>query len=167
MSRAVLSIGSNLGDRRAHLQSVLDGLGMLVTACSEVHETAPWGGVEQQDFLNAVLIAEDPDRGPHDWLRAAHELEAAAQRERGVRWGPRSLDVDVLDCDGACSDDPELTLPHPRAHLRAFVLAPWAEVDPVAVVPGRGSVSALLAGLADVERSGVRRRVDLALVRRR
>lgn len=163
MSRTVLGMGSNLGDRLAHLQSVLHGLGPVVVACSSVYETAPWGGVEQQNFLNAVLIAQDPARGPHEWLQVAHELETAAQRERGVRWGPRSLDVDILDCDGARSLDPELTLPHPRAHLRAFVLAPWTEIDPAAVVSGCGSAVALLAGLPPDERSGVRRRADLVL----
>lgn len=167
MSRAVLGVGSNLGDRLAHLQSVLDGLGPVVVACSSVYETAPWGGVEQQNFLNAVLIAQDPARGPRDWLGAAQELETAAQRERDVRWGPRSLDVDILDCDGARSPDPDLTLPHPRAHVRAFVLAPWTEIDPAALVPGHGSAAALLAGLPHDERTGVRRRGDLTLGRRR
>lgn len=165
MSRAVLSVGSNLGDRLAHLQGVLDGLGRAVVACSSVCSTAPWGGVEQQDFLNAVLVVEDPARDAAAWLRAGRALEEAARRERRTRWGPRTLDVDVLDCDGLVSDDPELLLPHPRAHERAFVLVPWAEVDPGAVVVGRGSVQDLLAVLDPAERAGVHR-TGLVLVRR-
>ncbi|GAB2933953.1 2-amino-4-hydroxy-6-hydroxymethyldihydropteridine diphosphokinase [Rhodococcus aerolatus] len=156
MTRAVLSIGSNLGDRVGHLQSVLDALGPAVTAVSGVHETAPWGGVEQQDFANAVLLVDDPGRDARGWLAAGQDLERAAQRVREVRWGPRSLDVDVVDCEGTRSDDPELTLPHPRAHLRAFVLVPWLEVDPAAVLVGHGPVADLLAGLDPAERAGVR-----------
>lgn len=165
MTRAVLSIGSNVGDRLAHLQSVLDGLGSAVRACSSVYSTAPWGGVAQQDFLNAVLVADDPGRDAGGWLRTAQALERAAQRERAVRWGPRTLDVDVLDCDAVVREDPQLVLPHPRAHERAFVLVPWAEVDPVAVVAGRGPVAALLEQLDPAERAGVQRS-ELALVRR-
>ncbi|PJE16263.1 MAG: 2-amino-4-hydroxy-6-hydroxymethyldihydropteridine diphosphokinase [Mycobacterium sp.] len=136
MTRAVLSIGSNLGDRLAHLQSVVEGLGDAVVAVSPVYETDPWGGVEQEPFLNAVLIAEDPARDPHAWLRRAHEMEQAAGRVRERRWGPRTLDVDLVACYGPQGqitvDDRDLTLPHPRAHLRAFVLVPWLDVDPAA-----------------------------------
>ena len=165
MSRAVLSIGSNLGDRAGHLQSVLDELGDAVTAVSPVYETAPWGGVDQQDFANAVLLVADDARTAADWLAAGQRLEVAAQRVRRVRWGPRSLDVDVVDCDGQHRADPELTLPHPRAHLRAFVLRPWLDVDPDAVLPGHGPVRDLLAGLDEAERAGVRPGAD-GLVRR-
>jgi 2-amino-4-hydroxy-6-hydroxymethyldihydropteridine diphosphokinase len=165
VSRAVLSIGSNLGDRLAHLQSVVDGFGGAVRACSSVYSTAPWGGVQQQDFLNAVLVVEDPERDAVAWLRAGQGLEDTAQRARPLRWGPRTLDVDVLDCDGTVSEDPELLLPHPRAHERAFVLVPWVEVDPAAVVPGRGSAAELLAGLDPAERAGVHRS-ELVLVPR-
>ena len=90
MSRVVLSIGSNLGDRLARLQSVVDGLGDAVRAVSPVYETDPWGGVEQGPFLNAVLIADDPALDGHGWLRCAQELEVAADRVRGERWGPRT-----------------------------------------------------------------------------
>lgn len=161
----MLSVGSNLGDRLAHLQSVVDELGWAVRACSSVYSTAPWGGVEQQDFLNAVLVVDDPARDALDWLRAGQALERAAERERPVRWGPRTLDVDVVDCDGAVSINPELVLPHPRAHERAFVLIPWAEADPAAVVTGHGSVAELIAGLDLAERAGVHRS-ELVLVRR-
>jgi len=156
VTRAVLSVGSNLGDRVAHLRSVVDGLGPAVRAVSGVYETAPWGGVEQQDFANAVLLVDDPARDARGWLAAGQALEQAAERVREVRWGPRSLDVDVVDCEGLRSDDPELTLPHPRAHLRAFVLVPWLDVDPDAVLAGHGRVADLLAALDADERAGVR-----------
>ena len=160
MSRAVLSIGSNLGDRLGHLRSVVDGVRAL--AVSPVYETPPWGGVEQGDYLNAVLVADDPDLDARGWLHRAHELEDAAGRVRAVRWGPRTLDVDLLDVDGLRSADPDLTLPHPYAHERAFVLLPWADVQPDAELPGHGRV-ADRAARADA--AGVRRRDDLELRR--
>ncbi|HEY7103586.1 MAG TPA: 2-amino-4-hydroxy-6-hydroxymethyldihydropteridine diphosphokinase [Mycobacteriales bacterium] len=160
MSRAVLSIGSNLGDRLAHLRSVVAALHPV--AVSPVYETAPWGGVEQDDYLNAIVVVDDPGTDAYGWLTGARALERAAGRTREVRWGPRTLDVDVIDVDGGTSADPELTLPHPRAHDRAFVLVPWAEADPDAVLPGRGRVADLVAGLAPADRSDVRR-TDLEL----
>lgn len=164
MSTAVLSIGSNLGDRLGRLQSAVDGLGDAVRARSGVYETEPWGGVDQAPFLNAVLLVDDVRRDAHGWLRCAHELEDAAQRIRGQRWGPRSLDVDVISCHGSdgtevLSRDEGLTLPHPLAHLRAFVLVPWLAIEPAAVlsVAGRQQrVAALLAELDPVDRAGVR-----------
>src|SRR3546814_220615 len=113
MTRAVLSIGSNIGDSVAHLQSVVDGLGSAVVAVSPVYSTAPWGGVEQQDFYNAVVVVDDPEADAAEWLRRSQALEEAADRVREQRWGPRSLDVDVVDCEGVVSSDPVLTLPHP------------------------------------------------------
>ncbi len=170
MSRAVLSIGSNLGDRLAHLRSVVDGLADALVAVSPVYETAPWGGVEQPDFLNAVLIVADPEVDAWGWLRRGQRLERAAGRDRTdeVRWGPRTLDVDVVHVEGVRSEDPELLLPHPAAAGRAFVLVPWSDVEPDAVLPGHGPVAELLARLraelpagADL---GLRRRDDLVLV---
>jgi 2-amino-4-hydroxy-6-hydroxymethyldihydropteridine diphosphokinase len=158
--RAVLSIGSNLGDRLGHLQSVLAELGPRVVAVSAVYETDPWGGVDQDDFLNAVVLVDDPALDAAGWLAEAHRLEDAAGRTREVRWGPRSLDVDIVTADGVRSDDPDLTLPHPRAYERTFVLVPWLDVDPAAAIPGRGTVAALAAGL---DQSEVRRRTDLSL----
>jgi 2-amino-4-hydroxy-6-hydroxymethyldihydropteridine diphosphokinase len=162
MTRVVLSIGSNLGDRLARLQSVVDGLGDAVLAVSPVYETAPWGGVEQAPFLNAVLIADDPGCDGQGWLRRAQDFERAAGRVRGERWGPRTLDVDLI----ACYDDteviarePNLTLPHPLAHLRAFVMVPWLTVDPDAqltVAGGPRPVAGLLAELEPADREGVR-----------
>jgi 2-amino-4-hydroxy-6-hydroxymethyldihydropteridine diphosphokinase len=174
MTRAVLSIGSNLGDRLTHLQSVVDALGADVVGISPVYQTAPWGPVPQSDFLNAVVIAQG--REPWEWLTVAHRLEQSRERVRGERWGPRTLDVDVISCrqgldDTAAttevlSDDAELTLPHPRAHQRAFVLVPWLALEPEAVLTVEGQlrpVAELVAGLAAAERDGVLR-VDDTLI---
>ncbi|OBK12746.1 2-amino-4-hydroxy-6-hydroxymethyldihydropteridine diphosphokinase [Mycobacterium asiaticum] len=158
MTRVVLSIGSNLGDRMAQLQSVIAGLGEAVTAVSRVYETDPWGGVEQGPFLNAVVIAEDSARDAYSWLRRAQEFECAARRKREVRWGPRTLDVDLIACydeHGEITlDERELTLPHPRARVRAFVLVPWLDADPTAELDR--PVRDLLAELDPAERAGVR-----------
>jgi 2-amino-4-hydroxy-6-hydroxymethyldihydropteridine diphosphokinase len=152
LTRAVLSLGANLGDRAAALRTALialkdDGL----VARSTLYETPPWGPVEQPPYLNAIAVV----RGPRDaaaWLARAHELEQAAGRTREVRFGPRTLDVDVITVTGddgtpVLSDDPALTLPHPRAHERAFVLVPWLTLEPTAVLPGHGSVADLVAAL--------------------
>jgi 2-amino-4-hydroxy-6-hydroxymethyldihydropteridine diphosphokinase len=169
MSTVVLSIGSNLGDRLAHLQSVVDGLGDRVRAVSPVYETDPWGGVEQDAFLNAVVIADDPALDGPAWLRLGQDLENAAHRVRAQRWGPRSLDVDLVSCrDGdreVISDDDDLTLPHPLAHVRAFVLVPWLAVAPDDSLTVSGtprSLADLLAGLDPADRDGVRA-TDLVL----
>lgn len=151
MSTAVLSIGSNVGDSVAHLRSVVSALDARLTAASSIYRTAPWGGVDQQPFLNAVLVAVDPSWQPRDWLAFAQRCESAARRTRGVRWGPRTLDVDVIAVQDAggravAQDDPVLTLPHPRAFQRAFVLAPWAEVQPAAALP-QGAIVDLLRDL--------------------
>jgi 2-amino-4-hydroxy-6-hydroxymethyldihydropteridine diphosphokinase len=166
VTAVVLSIGSNLGDRLARLQSVLDGLGGTVAAVSPVYETAAWGGVEQGPFLNAVLIAEDGALDGHGWLRCAQEMEEAADRVRGQRWGPRTLDVDLISCyETSPAGDTEvtsleagLTLPHPLAHLRAFVLIPWLAVDPDAeltVAGGKQPCAKLLAQLDAADRDSV------------
>jgi 2-amino-4-hydroxy-6-hydroxymethyldihydropteridine diphosphokinase len=169
VTRAVLSIGSNLGDRLANLQSVVDGLAGAVRAVSPVYETAPWGGVEQGAFLNAVVIADDPARDCRGWLRRGQELERAAQRVRDERWGPRTLDVDIVAChDGGReirSRDADLTLPHPLAHQRAFVLIPWLAADrdaSLTVDDVPRPVEELLAGLDAADRDGVHR-TDLVL----
>jgi len=163
VSRAVLSLGSNLGDRFAYLRGAVAGFGSAVVAASPVYETAPWGGVEQPDFLNAVLIVDDPAVDHWGWLRRGQELERAAERVREVRWGPRTLDVDVVTVDGVTSDDPELLLPHPGTPERATVLVPWLDVEPDAVLPGHGRVADLLAALPAGEAETVRPRPDLVL----
>jgi 2-amino-4-hydroxy-6-hydroxymethyldihydropteridine diphosphokinase len=156
MTRAVLSLGANLGDRAATLAEALDGLATDgVVACSALFETPPWGPVEQPPYLNAIAVVDGP-RDAAGWLARAHELEQAAGRTRAVRWGARTLDVDVVAVTAAdgtpvVSDDPRLTLPHPRAHERAFVLVPWASLDPAAVLPGHGPVAGLLAALPPEE----------------
>jgi 2-amino-4-hydroxy-6-hydroxymethyldihydropteridine diphosphokinase len=153
----VLALGSNLGDRLANLQGGVDALcagpGLEDVAVSPVYETAPVGGPAQPDYLNAVLTARTslPARAVLDRGRAA---ENALRRVRGRRWGPRTLDVDVIVYGDEISGDPELTLPHPRAHERAFVLAPWHDLDPGAAIPGQGPVAGLLAAAGT---AGVRR----------
>ena len=162
MSRAVLSIGSNLGDRAAALQSAVDAMRPWVRAVSPVYETAPWGPVPQDDYLNAVVIVDDDASSARDWLILAQRAERDAGRVRDVRWGPRTLDVDVVDVDGMVSDDPELTLPHPRAAERAFVLVPWLDVDATATLHGH-TVHELVAALPAEELAGLRRRDDLVV----
>ncbi len=163
MSRVVLSIGSNLGDRMARLQAAVDGLGSSVRALSPVYETDAWGGVEQGPFLNAIVVAEDPELDGHGWLRKAQALEQANERVREQKWGPRTLDVDLVCChEGETeifSRDEGLTLPHAMAHLRAFVLIPWLAVEPDAVLTVAGQsrpVERLLGELDAAERDGVR-----------
>ena len=163
MTAVVLALGSNLGDRQDILQGALDAIvglpGVRVTAVSPVYQTVPVGGPAQPDYLNAVVLAETA-LPPRELLDRLHEIEAAFDRVRVVRWGPRTLDIDIIVVGGERSDDPQLTLPHPRAHERAFVLAPWRDVDPDAVLPGHGPVSEVLAKAGH---SGIRRS-NLSLV---
>lgn len=147
MSRAVLSLGSNLGDRRRHLADAVHALGDDVVAVSAIYRTPPWGPVVQDDYFNLVLMASSPELDAYGWLGRCRELERAAGRVRDIRWGPRTLDADVIVVDDVQSVDPDLLLPHPRAYERAFVLVPWAELEPDAVLPGRGPIAELLAGL--------------------
>lgn len=131
--RAYLGIGSNLGDRLANLQTAVDGLaaidGLAIVAVSPVYETAPVGGPEQSDFLNAV-VAVDTALSPRRLLEIAHRLEATAQRVRRERWGPRTLDVDVLLVGTKEVHEPDLEVPHPRMWERAFVTVPLSDLDP-------------------------------------
>ena len=152
---AVLALGANLGDREGTLRSAVEALGavdgVVVDAVSPVFATRPVGGPEQPDYANAVALVTTT-LSPHLLLHATQAIEAAHGRERTVRWGPRTLDIDVIRYGDVLSDDPELQLPHPRAHERAFVLAPWLAVDPEAWLPGedgRRSVAELLRTAAD------------------
>lgn len=156
MSRAVLSLGSNMDDPVAHLRSAVSALSPYLVSVSPLYSTPPWGGVEQADFYNAAVIVADPGARPAEWLRRSQDCERAAGRVRDVRWGPRTLDVDVISVDEVISDDPELTLPHPRAHLRAFVLLPWWTLDPEARIPGRGTVLEAMQALPAGELDAVR-----------
>ncbi|GAT70330.1 2-amino-4-hydroxy-6-hydroxymethyldihydropteridine diphosphokinase [Planomonospora sp. ID91781] len=160
--RAVLALGGNLGDRLATLQGGLDALaatpGLDLVAVSPVYETDPVGGPEQGPYLNAVAVAET-SLTPRELLARAQETENAFGRVRTERWGARTLDVDLISVGEVVSGDPELTLPHPRAHERAFVLVPWLQADPDATIGGT-PVAELLAGL---DKTGVRLRADLTL----
>jgi 2-amino-4-hydroxy-6-hydroxymethyldihydropteridine diphosphokinase len=161
----VLALGSNLGDRLANLQGGVDALcarpGLSSVEISPVYETVPVGGPAQRDYLNAVLVAATT-LSAQAVLKRGQEAESALGRVRGQRWAPRTLDVDVIVYGTEVSDDPGLTLPHPRAHERAFVLAPWHDLDPGAVIPGQGRVADLLAAVGT---AGVRLWPDARLRR--
>ena len=166
----VLSVGSNLGDRLGNLQGCVQAIGGLpdtdVLAISPVYETAPVGGPAQPDYLNAVLVIAT-GLTPRDLLAAAQRIEADFGRVRvegAERFGPRTLDIDIISYAEEVSGDPVLTLPHPRAHERAFVLVPWHDIDRAAGLPGRGPVAALLAALDRSGGGGVRARPDLTLL---
>lgn len=137
VARAYLGIGSNLGDRLAHLQRAVDGLaatdGVEVVAVSAVYETDPIGP-EQPDYLNAVVMI-DTTLSPHELLTVGQGLEAAAGRIREVRWGPRPLDVDIVFFGDEVVDEEDLRIPHPRWRERDFVLAPLCDLGHPAVTP--------------------------------
>lgn len=161
---AVLSLGSNVGDRLAHLQGAVDSLAdtpeVHLVAVSSVYETK---GVDttpdSSGFLNVVLLA-DTTLSVAMLLERAQAVESAYGRERGEKNAPRTMDIDLVVVGDRLSDTDELTLPHPRAHERAFVLVPWREIDEQAQIPGKGKIAELLNG---VDTSGVTRRDDLAL----
>jgi 2-amino-4-hydroxy-6-hydroxymethyldihydropteridine diphosphokinase len=159
--RAVLGLGSNIGDRLAHLQGAVDAMtdAGRVVAVSPVYETDPVGGPEQADFLNAVVVVHTV-LSAHALLDLAHATEARFARVRDQRWGPRTLDVDLVAMGDEVIDDSEIVVPHPRAAERAFVLVPWLAVDGDAAFPDGRRVTDLLAGL---DLGGVRLRADLAL----
>jgi 2-amino-4-hydroxy-6-hydroxymethyldihydropteridine diphosphokinase len=163
--RAVISLGSNLGNRLETIQGAIDALedtpGLRVKAVSPVYETEPWG-VEpgtQPSYFNAVVVVKTT-LPPSSLLERAHAIEEAFHRVRDERWAARTIDVDIVTYADVVSDDPDLTLPHPRAHERAFVLAPWHDVEPDAELAGRGAVAELLD---KITRDGVTPRADLEL----
>ncbi|MCP9957950.1 MULTISPECIES: 2-amino-4-hydroxy-6-hydroxymethyldihydropteridine diphosphokinase [Streptomyces] len=164
---AVLSLGGNLGNRLENLQGAVDALedtpGVRVKAVSPVYETEPWGvdPDTQPPYLNAVVLVKTT-LPPSSLLERAHAVEEAFDRVRTERWGARTVDVDIVAYADEVSDDPALTLPHPRAHQRAFVLRPWLDVEPEARLPGAGRVADLLAGVAQ-EGVTVRRDLELRL----
>ncbi|MFD5805298.1 2-amino-4-hydroxy-6-hydroxymethyldihydropteridine diphosphokinase [Streptomyces sp. NPDC049936] len=163
--RAVIALGANLGNRLETLQGAIDALedtpGVRVKGVSQVYETEPWGVApdSQPSYFNAVVVVKTT-LPPSSLLERAHAVEEAFHRVRDEHWGPRTLDVDIVAYAEVVSDDPQLTLPHPRAHERAFVLAPWLDVDPEALLPGKGTVADLLD---TVTRDGVAPRADLEL----
>jgi 2-amino-4-hydroxy-6-hydroxymethyldihydropteridine diphosphokinase len=162
--KATISLGSNLGDRLQYLQNALDLLNRLtgtqVHSVSPVFETDPVGGPEQGQYLNAVAVVKTV-LSPEQFLAATQQIELEQNRERNERWGPRTLDIDLLAMDTEVRSTPKLELPHPRAHERAFVLLPWSLLDPDFVIPGKSSVAQLLEG---IEVTGIQVRNDLALV---
>ncbi|MEU6057150.1 2-amino-4-hydroxy-6-hydroxymethyldihydropteridine diphosphokinase [Streptomyces sp. NPDC047097] len=163
--RAVIALGANLGNRLETLQGAIDALedtpGVRVKAVSPVYETEPWGvdPASQPSYFNAVIVVKTT-LPPASLLERAHAVEEAFHRVRDERWGARTIDVDIISYADVVSDDPVLTLPHPRAHQRAFVLAPWHDVDPEAQLPGAGPVADLLT---TVGREGIAPRGDLEL----
>ncbi|MDY0914400.1 2-amino-4-hydroxy-6-hydroxymethyldihydropteridine diphosphokinase [Rathayibacter festucae] len=157
--RVVLALGSNLGDRLAHLETAVRALattpGLRLDAVSKVVESPAWklDGVDETApaYFNAVAIGSTTLE-PDDLLAATAAIESAGGRIRGEgeeRWGDRTLDIDVIAVGGVVRDDAHLTLPHPRAGERAFVLEPWLDVEPHAVLPGRGPVAELRALATD------------------
>lgn len=134
MVLAYVAIGSNLGDRRAHLRGAVDALAGVVRV-SPVYETAPVGGPEQGPYLNCVVEIET-DLSPEELLAACQAAERQADRVRTVRWGPRTLDADILLYDDVEVDTADLVIPHPRMHLRRFVLAPLSDLAPDLCPPG-------------------------------
>ncbi len=150
--RALLGLGSNMGDRVEYLRAAVAAIPDVV-AVSDAYETDPVGGVEQDPFLN-VVVELDTARTPHELLEVCRERERDAERVRTVRWGPRTLDVDVLWVDGETVDDPpELLVPHPRMFERAFVLVPLADLAPDVVPDGYDVVTAATAeGVRNVGR---------------
>jgi 2-amino-4-hydroxy-6-hydroxymethyldihydropteridine diphosphokinase len=167
---AVLAIGGNLGDRLANLQAAVDSLAdtptLTVAWLSPVYETAPLlaeGAEPQDDYLNAVLgvtSALPPDM----LLMRTQAIEEALGSTREVHWGARTIDIDIIQVDDLVSTEPELTLPHPRAAQRAFVLAPWHDVRPDDVLNGTGPVAELLEALGGAAAQGAVRRDDLELL---
>ena len=143
--KVVIALGSNLGDRAATLDLAVDSLRKIieVKSVSTYIETDPVGGPEQPDYLNAVLIGES-ELEPIQLLFAMQEIELLAGRERVERWGARTLDLDLIVAGDNEMETELLTLPHPRAHERRFVLDPWLEIEPGAILPGKGEVRLLL-----------------------
>jgi 2-amino-4-hydroxy-6-hydroxymethyldihydropteridine diphosphokinase len=146
---AYLGLGSNLGDRLANLQRAVDLLGtqagIRVVASSSVWETEPVGGPPQPDFLNAVVRIET-ELGPSDLLDACHRVETELGRVRAARWGPRTVDVDILLIEGRTVETPMLTVPHPRLTQRAFALLPLLELEPDPSLPDGTAVRELRLG---------------------
>jgi 2-amino-4-hydroxy-6-hydroxymethyldihydropteridine diphosphokinase len=150
--KVVIALGSNIGDSAVLLDEAVEKLNEIITVThlSTYIETEPVGGPEQPNYLNAVLIGET-ELDSLELLRSMLKIEVELGRTREVRWGPRTIDLDLIVAGDEVIDTPELQLPHPRAHERAFVLEPWLEIDPAAAIPGKGLVSRLLLGIHEAE----------------
>ena len=145
--RYVIGIGSNMGDSISIVRRAIDEIeakfDVDVDERSSLYRTRPVGGPEQDDYINAVVVVHC-DRDPDRLLAGLQEIEHEFGRVRDVRWGPRTLDLDIIAVDDITSVEPDLTLPHPRAHERAFVLVPWHEIDPEATLPNHGRIENLI-----------------------
>ena len=143
--KAVISLGANIGDPQANLDLAICLLREAtdVVAVSSYLTTKPVGGPEQPDYLNAVAIVES-DLPAKDLLALLNGIETAMGRTREIHWGPRVIDLDLIQYGGLLVNDEKLTLPHPRAHERYFVLAPWFEIEPEAILLTHGRISDLL-----------------------
>jgi 2-amino-4-hydroxy-6-hydroxymethyldihydropteridine diphosphokinase len=143
--RAVIALGSNLGNRELNIDSAIAELAKIIeiTHLSTNHETDPVGGPEQPKYLNAILIAET-QLDPHELLISMLEIENKLGRKREIHWGPRTIDLDLIVVGDEVVVSDVLVLPHPRAHERKFVLEPWLEIDPTAQIPGIGLVESIL-----------------------
>ncbi len=144
----VVALGSNLGDRSQILESALEEIGNVseIIKVSSFYETAPVGGPDQPDYMNAIVII-DSQLSPEDLLLSLQSIENKAGRTREVRWGARTLDLDLISAGDLKVESEFLTLPHPRAHERGFVLQPWLEIDADAEIVGKGRISELLAAI--------------------
>ncbi len=148
MTHVVLSIGANLGDAETMVHQTIDQLSGILkeSKASRIYQTSPVGVEDQPEFFNAVVVGEWGGTAD-ELLERTSKLEEAAGRERELRWGARTLDVDIITFGDEVSHDPKLTLPHPRAHERLFVLIPWIELQPDAHLIGQGDVSAIIEAL--------------------
>ena len=146
--KAVISLGANIGDPKAQMDIAVALLrqALEVTAVSEYLSTKPVSDIEQPDYLNAICIAES-ELPALDLLAVLHGIEKSLGRERLERWGPRTIDLDLIQYGSLLSSADELTLPHPRAHERRFVLEPWHSIDPEAILLTHGKISELLEQL--------------------
>jgi 2-amino-4-hydroxy-6-hydroxymethyldihydropteridine diphosphokinase len=163
--QAVLSLGSNLGERHGKLQGAVSALEdtpeVTVVAISSVYETDPVDAAQGSGkFLNAVVLI-DTTLTVHTLLDRALAIEDAFGRERSEPGAPRTLDVDLIVVGPRVADDESLKLPHPRAHERGFVLVPWLEIDPEGEIPGKGFVADLIGS---IDTGGVHRREDLEII---
>jgi 2-amino-4-hydroxy-6-hydroxymethyldihydropteridine diphosphokinase len=146
--KAVISLGANIGNPKEQMTLAIAMLREAtdVLAVSTLHETQPVGGPDQPNYLNAICIAES-DLPAADLLSVLHGIEKTLGRERLERWGPRTIDLDLIQYGSILSSAQELELPHPRAHERRFVLEPWIEIEPDAILLTHGKVSELLEQL--------------------
>jgi 2-amino-4-hydroxy-6-hydroxymethyldihydropteridine diphosphokinase len=163
MTKVIISIGSNLGDRHQYLQFAVDQIAALpkslISKISSIYETAPQTFLDQPSFFNAIIELET-ELEPEELLTALRRIEHLANRERKVVNGPRTLDLDIIIFGESTVENDDLQLPHPRAHLRQFVLIPWLELDAAAQLGELGLVANINAGLAD---QGVTKLTELRL----